>query len=619
MSDFDQIFAAAEEDVGPEGIPSRGRVMRLDRVDIVGRRPPPARGLLDYAADAGRVMTGDLSAVSRLGEDVRSAFDPATPHGTTGIDHMVQIPTAGFADEIRGLTRATMGAVERGELLDAILANPSPTGGGAHTRLRADYVGERDRARRELAEGAEERPGLAALGTATGIAASIPISPSVPVGGAATPAARVLSGMATGGAYGAAGGVGGSEAELSDVPATVRAGVTGGVGGALLGGTIGAAGEGYRRMVGRSGSMTEAADRARIGATAGPGPGLTDRAVRELAGANPSAERLAEVAGRLRRLGIAPAAGTTEDVLRLAREATEGLDTQRTGLIEEILAASPDGEGRIPVSRVLEELDRVAGELEGSVATRAYAPMVRARAREFSDIFATGPDGTIDLDATIPYERLGREISDLNQLTQWLDPEAGAVRVPTRVARDTVGALRDVQDEFAASVTSPELADRLRGIRGDMRVSLGAEEAAERGLSRRSRHALVGLGDIGAANVGAAGPEGSLGRAGLLLGARRMLEARGPSLRATGLETVARLLGSNPERLGAWGPVLTRAASLFGGIEAAHATLMDREPEYAAAVEELEASEEEAPEAPAEPVTGDSFAEMWDSLPEDTE
>lgn len=608
--DFDELFDEAPvERMGAEGIPIRGNVIDLDERHITGRATP--RGLGDMAWDALAWAQGDRSAGERLTEDA-SGYLEADGHGTTGIDHLLQAATLGLADEGRGFVRAGRAALERGDLLDGLTGDrPS------YERFQADYRRERDTARRELEEGAEARPGLSALGTAAGIGVAAPLTPSLGIGAGGGALARIGGAAVEGGIYGAAGGFGSSDADLTDGAELARDTVGGALMGAVAGGALRAGGEALSTARAAVPGVRTAADRARIAATAGPGPGLTDRAVRELAGANPSPERLREVADTLRRLDIAPAAGTTDDIARAAGEATDRLDADRLAMIDEILAASPDGEGRIPLSRVLRSLDEVGDDLGSRAVDRPYAPIARRVADDFAATYGEPPTppapwhriGARDPDPMIPYRTLGEEISAMRNRTRWLDPEVGEVAPPEAIRRRLHGALRDVQDDYAAALLGPESADRLRRIRGDMRVSIGASEAADRHLSRSARYTLGGLSDMTAAGAGAASGA-TPAQLATLLGLRRAVAARGPSLRATGLETVARVLDAAPERLGPWADVLRRLISAGVGMETAHEHLFAADPDYRAAVEALDDTGEGAP---------DDFASMWAELPEETD
>lgn len=608
MSDFEDIFAEAEEEpdlpvtMGEEGIPIRARITQLDPIDIVGDRPPE-RGAWDMLMDFGRSAMDPAGAGVRSREDLRSYLDPGTPHGTTGIDHALQVLTLGTSDEIGGAVDAARAAYDRGELDDWLMGDRT-----AYERGQAEYRAARDRRRRELEEGGAARPGLATLGTATGLAASVPVTPSLGLGRTGGMAARIAGAGAEGALYGAASGFGSSDAE--DIEGMLSDTATGAVTGAVSSSVLRGGAEALGAAAGRAPAVRVEADRARIGSTAGPGPALTDRAVRELAGANPTPERLAEVANTLRRLDIAPAAGTVEDIGRAATSATERLDASRLAQIDDIVNASPDGEGRIPLDDVLGALRGEADRLESSAADRPYARLARDRARDFLETYGLTPDGEIDLDATIPYRTLGDEITRYSDRTNWLDPEMGDIRPPTEIARRMHGALRDVQDTYAEGLLGPEAREALRRTRGDMRVAIGAADMAERGAGRATRRNLFGLGDLSAGNM-AASAGASPGYLAAVVGARRALEARGPTLRATGLETVANLLERAPERLGPWAGALRRMMAVAGGIEGAHAALMDQDEGYRSMVEGLE------DEGAGADVSPEDFADAWESAEED--
>lgn len=611
--------------------------------------PPTAREVRDHTRaveDAAEGRTDDTSFFGDLVSGMGAA-----------------VPTAGHRRMGRAMTRAAEEAPEdpaalllgstdlaglglNDDLWGALTSRPevragqsgSRAGTATESRPARTFDEGREEAREVLGDARDRSPYAFGAGEVGGtVAGGLALGALEPLA-ADTALARLAQGGLTGELYGAASGLGHSEADdLQGLAHDTAEGGLLGLGGAAV---MGPLGEGARALgrFGRQRFSQEASDRAILAAASGESP-VGVAAMRRW-GRSP--EQLHTAAERVRRLGLVGPASTAQDVLergerQVARlgdagaidpalgadasgdELADLIGDSSTGVVGDIARRLESESEGLPVRDLLEVFEREAARLERDPETAQYAAALRRRGEQWARSFGgivEGADGPMsDLGATVRPERVRESLGTMRQATTWVDPALGEVRPPVQAQRDLHRGLSGVRDRHADDVLGPGTGEAYAGARRDLQASLQSRDLTRDSLQRSEGRRAISPTDmmagIGALAGGhAVGGTTGLGAAGLAVGAgflNRLLRSREAALGATGTEAMRRLFSS--PALARYGPQLERAMRRgVPALTAMHETLLRRDPEYRAAVEEAEQTPEPDPEAEA------AFLDMYDTL-----
>lgn len=452
--------------------------------------------------------------------------------------------TFGFGDELAGVANA--------------LTSDSP--------LSEGYRYGRDAERDANDASKKENPKTYLGGEVAGGLASamIPGGILAKVGGrGAASVARVLPrlaplatrAVATGAAAGALGGLGGSKADsLGGAAADTATG-------AVVGGALGKVGEKIggkladviAKLRSTQAIRQRVADEARVLTSRGTTGGSMANApiLAEIEGSVPGGVR--EVAEVMRRTpGLAPRAGTIEDIL-LAAQKARGESNKVIGAIR----ADTDAAGvKLDSGEYAKRLAEAASKLRADRPTLdPVAQALEERGAEFAKRFPTG----------MTMEQAQKNATDLGSRVNWsavggdkaLGNVAEAQRLSLRPLRDLMRETAQGGEQFQEAIKSAKSVFP-KGASGDVRldypaaqrvsqVSTMLDDAATESLQRAATRNSVGLTDAALAAPGAAigsllGPGGAAAGASILpLAYRHVLMPRQQTLRATYAETKAAL------------------------------------------------------------------------------
>jgi hypothetical protein len=549
--------------------------------------PTAVAGTPDAARATARAARGRRDLTTSIGDTFEDVVEPLVPDaleatGTAGATGSAMGATMGFGDELTGI------ASELGNAPDVM---------AGREEFGAAYEPARDRVRADARREREASPMAYGAGELVGALATAPLTPSLTGARAATTAGRIGNAAIEGAALGAAAGFGSSEHEFApdgDLDGLARDTLAGGAGGALFGAGGGALGEVAGAGVDALRRSAARADELRAIAPAG---GLA-------AGADAlrSAGRdVPDVANRLRGMGLG-GVNTSEGMSAAASAARRRFGSEigaTRGVLEEA--------GEVPVASLRAAMERHADELARTTSGAPLADAVRARAERLADTM--GAD-------SVPYSRAIEELQGLGRDLNWTDRAGRPITAGTEAGRRLYGAVRGELDDFARPVLGDEGLAAYRNSRANERVAIAADEAAREAANRVGSNRGTSLTDVVLAAGAGGGFGGATGSplAGVLTGgaaalANRSYRLREPSLRAATAEGVRSILESHAAAsLGTYAPVLrnalARGADVFAGI---HAALMNRDPEYAATVEEATAAPPEPP--PADDAWLDRFVE----------
>lgn len=522
-----------------EGDPNATDIV-IDPIDIEG--DPLAQGktpprTLAQRARAGEAMSKDeavdygaqLLGIHGLGAWGRSTADAAT---------------FGFADELAAAGQSAI----HGD----------------------DYATARDSLRSDLETSRENYPIASGIGTATGIAATLPMLSALPAAEGA--GARFGLAVGEGAGFGALGAAGDSEADLTagDTEGFREDIAEGALGGAVTGGVFGGLAHGGRRMV----------NRLREGADATLESAARQRLRQAGADRVPELRRMEtrgtpeEIAGELKRqgvfgrLGLASTDTVQGNVEQMVRRSGEALGEVRGPAAGEPVDLMP------ALSRIDETMERLGSD------PSAYAIQMRSALREPRRLLAQMAE-----EGPIPFERLrdlmrnaGTSITDAVRASE--SGRADAMRM-------LYGLLSDAERSTVGRI-APGAVDVLEGAKRQHELGRGLQDVYERAAQREAGRNTIGLTDLlsfggGGAALGglidAAGGGGAAGLA-LLLGTRA---ANSPRVRATIGEIVGGM--GRRARPGAGGDALDalrRALEVGGASEPLGEAMLADEPEAAA-------------------------------------
>ena len=499
----DEVRLAAHAQVLPEQ-QITGRVEPDPDADLTGS------SWLDDLLSAGRgaLPSDRTAAADRL---VRRARRVLTDPGATLLG-LTDGATMGWSDELGGIFGS----------------HPAQPGGVSRTGMRTEpaiaYEDVRDRIRAAQSEAEERNPDAYSAGETAGMLAPLLFS-----GGEAAALespgalATIGRGAAEGAGFGALAGAGESDATGVDL---ARDTATSALLGGAMGGVLSTVPAGARAARARAPRAQAEADLARV-ASVGGGRGTISRTDPRIAEFARLPGGISGQAARIRRLG---SVGPLDSIARTAERSQEVLDrVADTGAMAETRQRLADAGHQAPVTAITDALEAEAQRLEGMASTRPYAQRARDLARQFVDTY--GAEGTI------PYDQAIRELGQLSGEVPWQSE-----RLAADAARGRRHAIRDSLDTWIEGLLGPDEAARYREGRLDYQTARTAADQARARAESAAGNRGISLTDT----IAAAGGQSLTG------GLARLLLNRGwrmhePALRATGAETLARLLSSVPE------------------------------------------------------------------------